>query len=152
MVFFIDSPRRTCAVGLHLGIAVLSYRPPERAGKFYHRLRPLNLFSASGLNSYREFGSDNRADREESVYCPLVQYVEEGVVVGFMIVSLQPLIRFVHSFLQRWRTLFRRIPFGVTACAELCPRHSSSGRKHRPSADCRDQRANASVRESFSKR
>src|SRR4029077_10839060 len=33
-------------------------RPRARA-KFYHRSRPLNLFFASGLNSYREFGSDN---------------------------------------------------------------------------------------------
>ena len=38
-------------------------------------------------------------NREESVYCPLVQYAEEGVIVSFMTVSLQPLI--VHSFLQR---------------------------------------------------
>ena len=40
-----------------------------------------------------------KSDREESVYCLLVQYAEEGVIVSFMTVSLQPLI--VHSFLQR---------------------------------------------------
>jgi hypothetical protein len=48
-----------------------------------------------------------------------VQYAEEGVVVSFMTVSLQPLIWFVHSFLQRWGTLFRRIPFGVTVPRNL---------------------------------